>query len=90
LGPGTYYPRGQGGIGSADLSLDGAVDIVTSDLLISLNDGAGRFDQVVNIPGNDGIAAVGDFTQDQKPDIVSVVGSEPFSIEIFVNATPGM
>jgi FG-GAP-like repeat len=90
LGPGTYYPRGQGGIGSADLNLDGAVDIVTSDLLISLNDGAGRFDQVVNIPGNDGIAAVGDFTQDQKPDIVSVVGSEPFSIETFVNATPGM
>ena len=90
LGAGTYYPRGQGGIRSADLNLDGAVDIVTSDLQISLNDGTGRFDQVVNIPGDEGIAAVGDFTQDQKPDIASVVGATPFSIEMFVNATPGM
>ena len=87
LGPGIYYPRGQGGIAAADFNLDGAVDIVTSDLLISLNDGTGHFDQVVNIPGNEGIAAVGDFTQDQKPDIVSVAGLGPFSIEMFVNAT---
>jgi hypothetical protein len=90
LSPGTYYPRGQGGIRSADLNLDGAVDIVTSDLQISLNDGTGHFDQVVNIPGDEGIAAVGDFTQDDRPDIASVVGATPFSIEIFVNATPGM
>ena len=90
LAPGTYYARGQGGIRSADLNLDGAVDIVTSDLQISLNDGTGRFDQVVNIPGDEGIAAVGDFTQDAKPDIASVIGATPFSIEMFVNATPGM
>ena len=74
----------------ADVNLDGAVDIVTSDLQISLNDGTGHFDQVVNIPGQEGIAAVGDFTQDEKPDLASVVGATPFSIEMFVNATPGM
>jgi hypothetical protein len=90
LGSGTYYPRGQNGIEAADFNLDGAIDIVTSDLVISLNDGSGHFDQVVNIQGNEGIAAVGDYTQDQKPDILSVVGLTPFNIEMFVNATPGM
>ena len=88
--PGTYYPRGQGGIEVADFNLDGAVDIVTSDLQISLNDGTGHFNQVVNIAGNSGIAAAGDFTQDQKTDLVSVIGLTPFNIEMFANATPEM
>lgn len=88
LARGVYYPRGQGGLEAADFNLDGAVDLATSNLLINLNDGAGRFDQVVELLAS-GPAATGDFTQDGKPDIISVEGFVRHAFVLIVNSTPG-
>jgi hypothetical protein len=87
LGPGVFYPRGQSGLEAGDFNLDGAVDLATSALLISLNDGAGGFDQVVELPPT-GVSGAGDFTQDGKPDIVSVVGFVRHAFALYVNITP--
>jgi hypothetical protein len=87
LGPGVYYPRGQSGLEAADFNVDGAVDLATSALLISLNDGAGGFDQVVDLMDT-GVSAAGDFTQDGRPDIVSVVGFVRHAFALYVNITP--
>jgi hypothetical protein len=88
LGPGVYYPRGQNGLEAGDFNLDGAVDLATSALLISLNDGAGGFDQVVELAPT-GVSAAGDFTQDGKPDIISVVGIVRHAFALYINTTPG-
>jgi hypothetical protein len=87
LGPGVYYPRGQSRLEAADFNLDGAVDLATSALLISLNDGAGGFDQVVDLMDTS-VSAAGDFTQDGRPDIVSVVGFVRHAFALYVNITP--
>jgi hypothetical protein len=87
LGPGVYYPRGQGGLEAGDFNLDGAVDLATSDLLINLNDRAGRFDQVIDLMDT-GVSGAGDFTQDGKPDLVSLVGFVRHAFALYVNTTP--
>lgn len=85
----VHYPgRGTVGLEVADYNLDGAPDIATADLYVSLNDGGGGFGQVEALVAPAEILAAGDLTGDGKPDIVTNVDAFPYRFALFVNATP--
>jgi FG-GAP-like repeat len=86
LGPATYSFR-LGGLEAADVNLDGATDLISDNVQISLNDGAGGFSQQVELVGSLGVTVVGDFTNDGRPDIVVQAGYIQIGFALYINAT---
>jgi hypothetical protein len=81
------YQRGESGIEVGDLNLDGAVEVVTQDLIISLNGGDGTFDQTINLLSSSTVTEIGDFTGDGRLDLITPAGFVRLGFALYVNTT---
>ena len=91
LGGPTYYPISCGSVDAADFNRDGALDIVSEcvRLTIALNPGDGTFGTTTALPNaRPGPLLAADMTQDGWPDILGLIYTNTSQFTVYVNTTP--